>query len=65
MYLCLKQACASCLKANNQGWRQEIELEPEDKVLSSRVRNLENRINKLEAELEELKYNLEHNSDNI
>ena len=57
--LCLRQACASCLKARNQVWRQEVEFEPEDRILSSRVRNLENRINKLEAELEELKYKLE------
>jgi len=28
--LCLRQACASCLKAKNQRWRQEIEFEPED-----------------------------------
>ena len=57
--LCLRQACASCLKTRNQVWRQEVEFEPEDRILSSRVRNLENRINKLEAELEELKYKLE------
>ena len=53
--ICLKQACASCLKAKNQESRQELEYEPEDEILSSRVRNLENRINKLEVELEELK----------
>uniref|UniRef100_A0A452Y4Y0 Uncharacterized protein n=1 Tax=Aegilops tauschii subsp. strangulata TaxID=200361 RepID=A0A452Y4Y0_AEGTS len=58
--LCLKQACASCLRANNQNWRQEIESEPEERILSSRVRNLENRINKLEAELEKLKDELEN-----
>ena len=63
--LCLKQACTSCLKAKNQAWRQEVELEPEDRILSSRVRILENSINKLEAELEELKYNLEINESNI
>ena len=64
--LCLRQACASCLKASNQVWRQEIEYEPEDRILSSRVRNLENRINRLEADLEELKYKLETaNSDKI
>ncbi len=60
--MCLKQACASCLRANNQKWRQEIELEPEDRILSSRVRNLENRINKLEAELEKLKGELENSN---
>src|SRR6266536_1076751 len=59
---CLKQACASCLRANNQKWRQEIELEPEDRILSSRVRNLENRVNKLEAELEKLKGELENSN---
>ena len=59
--LCLRQACASCLKAKNQRWRQEVEFEPEDRVLSSRVRVLETRINKLEEELEELKNNLENN----
>ena len=58
--LCLRQACASCLNARNQKWRQEVEFEPEDRILYSRVRILENRINKLEAELEELKYNLEN-----
>uniref|UniRef100_A0ACD6A033 Uncharacterized protein n=1 Tax=Avena sativa TaxID=4498 RepID=A0ACD6A033_AVESA len=63
--ICSRQACASCLKSNNQGWRQEVEIEPEDQILSSGVRNLENRINKLEAELEELKYKLENNSGNI
>jgi len=63
--ICSRQACASCLKSKNQGWRQEVEIEPEDQILSSRVRNLENRINKLEAELEELKYKLENNSGNI
>ncbi|XBH55089.1 hypothetical protein VPH35_077239 [Triticum aestivum] len=61
--LCLKQACASCLRANNQKWRQEIELEPEERILSSRVRNLENRINKLEAELEKLKDELEDSKE--
>ena len=61
--LCLKQACASCLRANNQKWRQEIELEPEERILSSRVRNLENRINKLEAELEKLKDELENSKE--
>ena len=61
--LCLRQACASCLKARNQNWRQEIEYEPEDNILSSRVRNLENRINKLEAELEELKYKVEKDNN--
>ena len=60
--LCLRQACASCLTANNQRWRQEVENEPDDRILSSRVRILENRINKLEAELEELKYKLENNN---
>ena len=60
-----KQACASCLKAKNQRWRQEIEFEPEDRIFSSRVRILENRINKLEAEIEELNYKLEYNNENI
>lgn len=60
--LCLRQACASCLKARNQAWRQEIVCEPEERILFSRVRNLENRMNKLEADLEEVKYNLENNS---
>uniref|UniRef100_A0A453GKG5 Uncharacterized protein n=1 Tax=Aegilops tauschii subsp. strangulata TaxID=200361 RepID=A0A453GKG5_AEGTS len=60
--LCLKQACASCLRANNQKWRQEIELEPEERILSSRVRNLENRTNKLEAELETLKHELQNSN---
>ena len=61
---CLKQACASCLRINNQKWRQEVELEPEDKLLASRVRNLENRINSLEAESEELKSKIELNEAN-
>ena len=61
---CLKQACASCLRINNQKWRQEVELEPEDKLLISRVRNLENRINSLEAELEELRSKIELNEVN-
>lgn len=52
---CLKQACASCLKAKNQESRQDLEYEPEDKILSSRVRNLEHMINKLEVEFKELK----------
>jgi TolA-binding protein len=43
------------LRTNNKKWRQEVELEPEDKILASRVRNLEDRINNLEAELEELR----------
>jgi ElaB/YqjD/DUF883 family membrane-anchored ribosome-binding protein len=60
--LCLKQACASCLNAANQKWRQEMEIESEDRILSSRVRNLENKINNLEAELEELKYKLAQNN---
>ncbi|XP_024313504.1 uncharacterized protein LOC104581709 isoform X1 [Brachypodium distachyon] len=30
--LCLKQACASCLKARNQSWRQEIECEPKERI---------------------------------
>jgi len=55
----LKQACASCLKAGNQRWRQEVELEAEDKLLARRVRNLENRINSLEVELEELRSKIE------
>ena len=45
-------------------WRQEVELESEDKLLASRVRNLENRINSLEAELENLKSKIELNEDN-
>jgi hypothetical protein len=53
------------LKAKNQSWRQEIEYEPEDRVLSSRVRNLENRINKLEAELEEINYKLQNNNNGV
>jgi hypothetical protein len=53
------------LKAKNESWRQEIEYEPEDRVLSSRVRNLENRINKLEAELEEINYKLQNNNNGI
>ena len=57
--ICLKQACASCLKAGNQRWRQEVELEEEDKLLARRVRNLENRINSLEVELEELRSKIE------
>ena len=57
--VCLKQACASCLKISNQKWRQEIELESQDKILVSRVRNLENRVNNLEAELEELRSMME------
>ena len=61
---CLKQACASCLRTNNQKWRQEVELESDDKLLASRVRNLENRINSLEAELEELKSKIELNEAN-
>lgn len=54
--LCLKQACSECLKTFKQKWRKEVELEPEDKTLSSRVRTLENRINRLEIEIEELKF---------
>lgn len=53
--ICLKQACAECIKANKQKWRKEIELESDEKTLSSRVRVLENRLNKLEVELENLK----------
>ena len=44
----MKQACTECLRAHKQGWRKEFEFEPDDKILSSRVRILENRINKLE-----------------
>jgi len=47
------------LKAGNQRWRQEVELEEEDKLLTRRVRNLENRINSLEVELEELRSKIE------
>ena len=61
--LCLRQACASCLKIKNQKWRQEVDFEPEDNILPTRVRVLENRINKLEAELEELKYNFENRQE--
>ena len=61
--LCLRQACASCLKAKNQIWRQEIEFEPEERILYSRVRNLENRINILEAELEILKDKLKEHKE--
>jgi hypothetical protein len=60
---CLKQACISCLKENNQKWRQEVELGPDDKILASRVRNLENRINNLEAELKELRTKIELNEE--
>jgi uncharacterized protein YlxW (UPF0749 family) len=60
---CLKQACISCLKINNQRWRQEVELELDDKILASRVRNLENRINNLEAEVEELRTKIELNEE--
>ena len=62
--ICLKQACSSCLRTNNQKWRQELELEPEDKILVSRVRNLERRINNLEAELEQLRSKIELNEVN-
>ena len=62
--ICLKQACSSCLRTNNKKWRQEVELEPEDNILVSRVRNLENRINNLEAELEELRCKIELNEVN-
>ena len=61
--ICLRQACASCLKGKNQIWRQEIEFEPEERILYSRVRNLENRINILEAELEILKDKLKDNKE--
>jgi chaperonin cofactor prefoldin len=37
-----------------------VEIDPEDRILSSRVGNLEKRINRLEAELQELKYKLEN-----
>ena len=60
--VCLKQACASCLKNTNQKWRQEIEIIKEDKILVSRVRNLENRINILESELEYLRNKIEFNN---
>lgn len=55
--ICLKQACAECIKANKQIWRKELELESDERILSSRVRVLENRLNKLEVELENLKNN--------
>jgi chromosome segregation ATPase len=35
-----------------------------DKILASRVKNLENRINNLEAELEELRRKIEFNEEN-
>ena len=54
--LCLKQTCASCLKATNQNWRQEIMVEPENRIFSIRVRNLESRINNLEVDIEEIKH---------
>jgi hypothetical protein len=38
-------------------------LEPDDKILASRVRNLENKINNLEAELEELRIKIELNEE--
>ncbi|KAK8458155.1 hypothetical protein SEVIR_3G306045v4 [Setaria viridis] len=60
--VCLKQACASSLKNTNQQWRQEIEIVPEDKILVSRIRNLENRINILEVELEDLRSKIELNT---
>jgi hypothetical protein len=58
--LCFKQTCCKCLKSRNQKWRTEVEIELEEKILSSRVRNLENRINRLEVELEELKNKVEY-----
>src|SRR4051812_47960458 len=56
-----KASLCLLLKGKNQGWRQEIELEPDEYILNRRVRNLENRINKLEEELEVLKDKLERN----
>ena len=61
--LCLKQACTECLRAKKQGWRKEFEFEPNDKILSSRVRILENRINKLEVELEDLKTKIDNQEE--
>jgi hypothetical protein len=61
--ICLRQACASCLEAKNQLWRQEIEFEPEEKILHSRVRNLENRMNTLEEELEIINDKLKNNKE--
>ena len=61
--LCLKQACTSCLRATNQKWRQEVEFQPEERILSSRIRNLENRINKQEVELEKLEDGLENSKE--
>ena len=52
------------MKSNNQRWKAETEVEPEDKMLSTRVRILENRINRLEVELEELKYKLDQDKNN-
>jgi hypothetical protein len=53
--LCLKQVCVQCLKTKNQNWRNEVELESDERIISHRVRTLENKLNKLEIELEELK----------
>jgi hypothetical protein len=36
----------------NQNRRKEVELESDERIISHRVRNLENRLNKLEIELE-------------
>jgi hypothetical protein len=58
--LCLKQACIECLKSKNQNWRREVELEARDKILSQRVRTLENRLHKLEIVLKELKNKVEY-----
>ena len=57
--LCLKQACVECLKTKNQNWRKEVELESDERIISHRVRTLENRLNKLEIELEEFKNKVE------
>jgi hypothetical protein len=57
--LCLKQACVECLKIKNKNWRKEVELELDERIISHRVRTLENRLNKLKIELEELKNKVE------
>jgi hypothetical protein len=57
--LCLKQACVECLKTKNQNWRKEVELESDEKIISHRVRTLENRLNILEIEIKEFKNKVE------
>jgi hypothetical protein len=36
-----KTSLCICLNAANKKWRQEIEIEPEDRILTSGVRSLE------------------------